>query len=105
MDKKKLNCQTPQCGYWREDIGCSLNDEADNGDSICGKGEERYANQVFVIVDGGLVSNVYSDKPPSDLSVEVLDLDNAREDAEDENALDDMRKRIEEISEKYHHIY
>ena len=94
----------PQCGYWREDCGCSLDENANNGAVICDMGEERCENQIFVIVDGGLVANIYSDKPSSDLSVELLDLDNARVE-DDENALAKMRKRITEIEEKYHHIF
>lgn len=103
MDNKKLNCQAPQCGYWREDNGCSINNDANNGQEICDKGEARYEHQVFVVVEGGNVISVYSDNP--DISVDVLDLDNARADTENEDALDEMRQRIEEIEEKYHQSY
>ena len=104
-ETKKLNCRAPQCGYWREDSGCSLDEHADNGEEICGKGEERYENQIFVIVEGGLVQAIYSDKPPSDLSVEYLDIDNAKADDENENALTEMRERIEVIEGRYHQIF
>ena len=103
MSNKKLNCQAPQCGYWREETGCSINDAADNGREICEKGEGRYGCQIFVVVEGGLVTGVCSDNP--DVSVEVLDIDNASQDTENENALDETRQRIEEINELYYPVY
>ena len=103
MDKGKLNCQAPQCSYWRENCGCSCDRNADNGQLVCDKGEERYEYQIFVVVEGGNVIGVYSDKP--EINVELCDLDNARADTENENALDDTQKRFDEIAEKYHHIY
>jgi len=105
MDNKKMNCRAPQCGYWREECGCSVNEAADNGYDICEKGEERCENQLFVIVDGGLVQSIYSDKPSSELAVEILDLDNAEVDEDNENALDEMRRRVGKIEAMYHHIY
>jgi transcription elongation factor Elf1 len=99
----KLNCKAPQCGYWRDEIGCSLNGEAGNGKEICDKGEARYEHQVFIIVDGGNVTAVYSDNP--DIAIEVLDYDNARHDEENEDALDEMSTRVDGIEAKYHTLY
>jgi len=103
METKKLTCSAPQCGYWREESGCSRDENADNGRDICERGEERCEYQTFIVVEGGNVIGAYSDKP--EISVEVLDLDNSQVDTEDENALDKMRQRIETITEKYHQIH
>jgi transcription elongation factor Elf1 len=103
MAKKKLNCQSPQCGYWREATGCSIDENADNDALICEKGEERCEYQIFVVVEGGLVNSVFSDKP--DIAVEVLDLDAAGQDSENEDVKDEMRERIENIETKYHQLY
>ena len=100
---KKLNCYASQCCFWDETCGCTKKDDADNGRELCSVGEELYEYKIFVIVDGGMVSGVYSDKP--DIAVEILDFDCARQDGENENALDEMRNRVENIEAKYHMLY
>ena len=102
-DKYELNCQAPQCGYWREESGCSINDAANNGMDICDRGEARYENQIFIVVDDGNFTSVFSDNP--DIAVKVFDYDNARYDGENEDAFDEMRVRVEEIEAKYHSLY
>ena len=102
MDNK-INCYSPQCGYWNENDGCSIDSTACNGHQICDKGEERYEYRIFAVVEGGRITGVYSDNP--EIYVEILDLGNADYEDNNENASSDMRKRIENIETKYHNIF
>jgi len=99
MDNKKLNCYVSQCSYWDETCGCTKNENADNGREPCGEFEEIYEYKTFVIVERGKVIGIYADKP--DIAIEILDLDGGG----DPEADDDLRRRAEDIAEKYHEIY
>lgn len=103
MENKKLNCETPQCGCWNENNGCTIDENVNNGQLICEKGEERYEHQIFVVVEAGNVISTYSDKP--EINVKILDLDNAKYDNDNKNSADEMRERIDQIEERYHQIF
>ena len=106
MDKKKLNCYASQCCYWDEACGCAKNNGADNDRELCDEGEEITKYKIFVIVDRGMVTGVFSDNPG--IAVEIIDCDSDCQDEEDEgdgNALDEMRERAENIEAKYHTLY
>ena len=103
-EKNGLNCYAPQCSYWDENAGCMIGEGNGGGSEPCDKCVEIYEYKVYAIVERGVVTGIYYDKPPSDLCAEILDLDAAGQD-EDENALDAMKARIASVREKYHMIY
>ena len=100
-----LECDTPDCIHWK-DGECAKETSVTIQEHHCVDYEERMelpAATVTIEVSGGVVQNVYASPDLPEISVELIDFDNLRE--ESEAAETHSRKLLSMIAQNHKHIF
>lgn len=99
---QQFECDTPDCVHWK-DGACTKPASVTIQEHHCVDYEKCPDQIVIIVVEGGLVQNVYGSEDMKDVQVEILDLDSQEFTHLEEQDRD--RKRWEEIKERYTEIY
>ena len=68
--------------------------------------DKRGPHTITAVVEGGNLMAVYTTLPDDcDITVELIDLDNARVDGDNPNALEEARERLTVVEEEQSQIY
>jgi len=100
-----LECDTPDCIHWK-DGECAKETSVTIQEHHCVDYEERMelpAATVTIEVSGGVVQNVYASPDLPEISVELIDFDNLRE--ESEAVETHSRKLLSMIAQNHKHIF
>lgn len=100
-----LECDTPDCIYWK-DGECAKETPVTIQEHHCVDYEERMELPVATVtveVSGGVVQNVYASPDLPEISVELIDFDNLRE--ESEAVETHSRKLLSMIAQNHKHIF
>lgn len=100
-----LECDTPDCIHWK-DGECAKEISVTIQEHHCVDYEERMelpAATVTIEVSGGVVQNVYASPDLPEISVELIDFDNLRE--ESEAVETHSRKLLSMIAQNHKHIF
>ncbi len=100
-----LECDTPDCIHWK-DGECAKETSVTIQEHHCVDYEERIdlpTATVTIEVSGGVVQNVYASPDLPEISVELIDFDNLRE--ESEAVETHSRKLLSMIAQNHKHIF
>lgn len=106
MEKlKQFQCDTENCTHWR-DGSCGKSDPVAIREHCCADYEERIVapcGTVTIEVSGGVVQNVYASPDLPEISVELIDFDNLRE--EPDEVEEHARRLLKEITRTHNCIF
>lgn len=101
---QQLECDTPDCIHWKG--GCAKETAVLIQEHHCADYEERItlpSATVTIEVSGGVVQNVYASPELPDISVELVDFDNLKDEPEDVEAHN--RRLLSMIAQSHKHIF
>lgn len=102
---QQLECDTPDCIHWQEGA-CAKETSVLIQEHRCADYEERItlsAATVTIEVSGGVVQNVYASPDLPDISVELIDFDNLKD--EPEAMETHNRQLLSMIAQNHKHIF
>ena len=96
----EFECDIEDCRYWREDGDCQKGTIVIQEGRCCDF-EEKH--KVCVFIEGGRVTEIFSDLTRFDISTEIFDLDDAQRECCSQ--LERLRARRSSLAQNFNSIY